>query len=130
MRFIVTLIGDESFMEDVDPKFMEQVAADMNKYNDELEKAGVFVQGDGLAPSGMARTLRYGEDGKPVVTDGPFTESKEQIAGFWIFECKDLDEAFEWAQKAPVKGGAIEVRPIVDTAEENVELFKEQAKGS
>ena len=130
MRFMVSLIGDESFMEDVDPKFMEQVVADMDKYNDELEKAGVFVQGDGLAPSGMARTLRYGEDGKAVVTDGPFAESKEQIAGFWIFECKDLDDAVEWARKAPVEGGAIEVRPIIDTVEENVELFKEQAEKS
>lgn len=128
MRFIVSLIGDESFIEESTPEQMEEIVAEMNKYNDELEKAGVFVQGDGLAPSGMARTLRYGEDGKAVVTDGPFAESKEQIAGFWIFECRDLDEAFEWAQKAPVKSGAIEVRPIVDTAEENVELFKEQAK--
>jgi hypothetical protein len=128
MRFLVSLIGDESFMEDVDPKLMEQVVADMNKYNDELEKAGVFVQGDGLAPSSMARTLRYGEEGKAVVMDGPFTESKEQIAGFWIFECKDTDEAIEWAQKAPVESGAIEVRTIVDTAEENVELYKQQAQ--
>ena len=127
-RFMVSLIGDESFMEDVDPEFMKQVVADMDKYNDELEKAGVMVTGDGLAPSSMSRTLRYGEDGKAVVTDGPFTESKEQIAGYWILEAKDLDEAFEWARKAPVKGGAIEVRPIIDTAEENIELFKEQAK--
>lgn len=130
MRFIVSLIGDESFIEESTPEQMEEIVAEMNKYNDELEKAGVFVQGDGLAPSGMARTLRYGEDGKAVVTDGPFAESKEQIAGFWIFECKDLDEAFEWAQKVPAKSGAIEVRPIIDTVEENVELFKEQAKGS
>ena len=126
-RFMVSLVGDESLMEDVDPKLMEQIVADMGKYNKELEKAGVFVQGDGLGPSGLSKTLRYGEDGKAVVTDGPFTESKEQIAGFWIFECKDLDEAVEWAQKAPIKGGAIEVRPIVETAEENVELYKQQA---
>lgn len=130
MRFVVSLIGDESFIEESTPEQMEEIVAEMNKYNDELEKAGVWVQGDGLGPSGMARTLRYGEDGKAVVTDGPFTESKEQIAGFWIFECKDLDEAFEWAQKVPAKSGAIEVRPIIDTVEENVELFKEQAKGS
>lgn len=125
-RFMVSLIGDESFIEQTTPEQMEQIVAEMDKYNDELEKAGVSVQGDGLAPSSMARTLRYGEDGKAVVTDGPFTESKEQIAGYWIFECKDLDEAFDWAQKAPVEGGAIEVRPIIDTVEENFELFKEQ----
>ena len=74
------------------------------------------------------RTLRYGKDGKAVVTDGPFAESKEQIAGYWILECKDLDEAVEWAQRSPVREGAIEVRAIVETAEENIELYKEQAQ--
>jgi hypothetical protein len=127
-RFLISMADDESLMDDVDPKFMEQIVADMNAYNEELEKAGVFVQGEGLGPSSMSRTLRYGEEGKPVVTDGPFTESKEQIAGFWIFECKDIDEAVKWAEKAPIKSGRIEVRPIVDTAEENVELYKQQAK--
>lgn len=130
-QFMIALIGDESFMENVDPKQMEEVVAEMEAYNEELEKAGVMGEGGGgLAPSSFARTLRYGEDGKAVVTDGPFAESKEQIAGFWIFECKDLDEAVKWAEKAPVKGGMIEVREIVETAEENVELFKQQAEGS
>ncbi len=127
-RFLIAMSDDESLMDDVDPKVMEQIVADMNAYNDELEKAGVFVQGEGLGPSGLSKTLRYGEEGRPVVTDGPFTESKEQIAGFWIFECKDIDEAVGWAEKAPIKSGAIEVRPIPDTVEENVELYKQQAK--
>ncbi len=127
-RFLISMSDDESLIEDVDPKLMEQIVADMNAYNSELEKAGVFLQGEGLGPSGMARTLRYGEEGKPVVTDGPFTESKEQIAGFWIFECEDIDEAVKWAEKAPIKSGAIEVRPIPDTVAENVELYKQQAR--
>ena len=126
-RFMISLIGDEDFVADASPELMEKIVADMDTYNGELEKAGVLVQGDGLGPSANARTLRYGEDGKAVVTDGPFTESKEQIAGFWIFECKDLDEAVKWARKSPVAGGAIEVRAIVDTAEENVEAYKEAA---
>lgn len=130
-QFLVSLMGDESFMEDVQPEVMEQIVADMEKYNDELEQAGVMGEGGGgLAPSSFARTLRYGEDGKAVVTDGPFAESKEQLAGFWIFECKDLDEAVRWAEKAPVKGGAIEVREIIETVDENVELFKEQGRSS
>ena len=54
----------------------------------------------------MARTLRWGEAGKPVATDGPFAESKEQLGGFWILECADLDEAVEWAGKAPIRNGA------------------------
>jgi hypothetical protein len=130
-QFLVALIGDESVMEDVDPKQMEEIVAEMEAYNEQLEKAGVMGEGGGgLAPTSFARTLRYGEDGKAVVTDGPFAESKEHVAGFWIFECNDLDEAVKWAEKAPVKGGAIEVREIIESVDENVELFKEQAKKS
>jgi hypothetical protein len=130
-QFLVALIGDESVMEDVDPKQMEEIVAEMEAYNEQLAKAGVMGEGGGgLAPTSFARTLRYGEDGKAVVTDGPFAESKEHVAGFWIFECNDLDEAVKWAEKAPVKGGAIEVREIIESVDENVELFKEQAKKS
>lgn len=130
-QFLVAMIGDESFMEDVDPDVMKQIVDEMEAYNAELEKAGVMGEGGGgLAPSSFARTLRYGEDGKAVVSDGPFAESKEHIAGFWIFECEDLDEAVKWAEKAPVKGGAIEVREIIETVDENVELFKQQAEAA
>jgi hypothetical protein len=127
-RFIVSLIGDESFIEQASPEQVEQSLAEMDEYNDELKKAGVYLQADGLGPSASARTLRYGEDGKPVITDGPFAESKEQLAGFWILECDDIDKAVEWAQRSPVRSGAIEVREIPDTAEENVERYKEQAR--
>jgi hypothetical protein len=130
MRFMISMIGDETFMEEATPELMEEVVAQMDEYNDQLKEAGVYVTADGLGPSSTARTLRYGMDGNVVVTDGPFAESKEQIAGYWIFQCKDLDEAVEWARKAPVKGASIEVRPIVDTPEENLELFKEQARSS
>ena len=128
-KYLVQLIGDEEFVADATPELMEKVVADMDKYNDELEEAGVMVDGNGLGPSANAKTLRYGEDGKAVVTDGPFTESKEQFAGYWIFETKDIDEAVEWAQKAPMGGGALEIRQIVETAEENYEAYKEAKKG-
>jgi hypothetical protein len=124
-RFMVSIIGDEDLVADATPEMMEKVVADMNAYNEELEKAGVMVTGDGVGPSANAKTLHYGEDGKAVVTDGPFTESKEQIAGFWMFKTKDMDEAVEWAQKAPMAGGTIEIREIVETAEENYEAYKE-----
>ncbi|MGH2984039.1 MAG: YciI family protein [Solirubrobacterales bacterium] len=120
MRFMVSLIGDESFVEQTTPEQLEEMLAEMDKFNDELKKAGVYVEAEGLGPSASARTLRYGKDGKAVVTDGPFAESKEQIAGYWILECKDLDEAVEWAQRSPVREGAIEIRAIPDTAEENI----------
>jgi len=128
MRFLVSLIFDESEMDDVTQEQMEQISENMNRYNDELREAGVFVGGEGLGPSGLARTLRWGEAGKPVATDGPFAESKEQLGGFWILECGDLDEAVEWAGKAPIENGALEVRPIVESAEEARELHQQQAR--
>lgn len=127
-RYMVSIIGDEAVVADATPEFMEQIVADMTKYNDELKQAGVLVDADGLGPSANARTLRYGEDGKAVVTDGPFAESKEQIAGYWIFETEDIDEAVKWAEKAPMAGGTIEIRPIVETAEENFKAYKEAKK--
>jgi hypothetical protein len=127
-RFLVSLIGDESFIEQATPEKLEEIVAEMDEFNDELVKAGVYLQGDGLGPSAEAKTLRYGEDGKPVVTDGPFTESKEQLGGFWILECKDIDEVVEWIRRSPIREGAAEIREIVETAEENIARYKEQAK--
>jgi hypothetical protein len=127
-RFMVSLIGDESFMEQASPEQIDEVVAEMDEFNDELVKAGVYLQGDGLGPSAEAKTLRYGEDGKPVVTDGPFTESKEQLGGFWILECKDVDEVVDWIRRSPIREGAAEIREIVETAEENIARYKEQAK--
>jgi hypothetical protein len=124
-QYIVQLMGDEDFVADATPEQMEKVVADMDAYNDELQKAGVMVDGNGLGPTANAKTLRYGEDGKAVVTDGPFAETKEQLAGYWIFETKDMDEAVKWAEKAPLGGGAVEIREIVETAEENYEKYKD-----
>jgi hypothetical protein len=127
MRFMVSLIFDEAQMDEVTHEQMEEIASEMNQYNDELRKAGVMLAGEGLGPSRMARTLRWGETGKPVATDGPFAESKEQLGGFWILDCGDLDEAVEWAAKAPIRNGALEVRSIVESGEEARELHQQQA---
>ena len=128
MRFMVSLIFDEAQMDEVTHEQMEEIASEMNQYNDELRKAGVMLAGEGLGPSRMARTLRWGEAGKPVATDGPFAESKEQLGGFWILECGNLDEAVEWAGRAPIRNGALEVRPIVESAEEARKLHEQQAR--
>ena len=81
--------------------------------------AGFGRPGHGRLGLGRARareTLRYGADGKPVVTDGPFAETKEQVAGYVILECEDLGEALGWVERMPVRGGSLEVREIVDSA--------------
>jgi hypothetical protein len=116
MKFILNLYGEESFLAEATPEQMKEMGEQMNAYNAELEKAGVWVDGHGLAPSAETRTLRFGADGKVVPTDGPFTETKELVAGFWIIECKDMDEAEKWASKAPIKGGVIEIRPTDEEA--------------
>ena len=113
MKFMVSMITDGTQMEGMTPEQMEEMGEKMGVFMGELHDAGALAdQGARLAPSATARTLRYGTDGKPVVTDGPFAETKEQIAGYMVLECKDLDEAVGWVEKMPVRGGAIEVRPI------------------
>ena len=129
-KFIFSMIDDESLATDITPELMKEIVDSMNAYNKQLEDAGVWVSGEGLGPSAHARTLKFGEEGKPVATDGPFTESKEQVAGFWIVQCKDMDEAVSWAEKIPIKSGSVEIRSIPDTIKENFDAYKEAGGGS
>ena len=117
MRFMLTLIGPEGGWEDIT---LEQMAGEMKnweRFGKEAVEAGAFIAGDGLQPTSEGKTVRGGRDEERVVTDGPFAETKEQIGGFYLLECKDMDEALEWAKKVPIRGGAIEVRPVMDYAE-------------
>ena len=117
MKFIVSLITDETRGGQMTREEMERMSAQMQRFMGELQEAGALVDmGARLGPSADARTLRYGEHGKAVVTDGPFAESKEQIAGYMVLECNDADEAVGWAEKLPVGGAAtaVEVRPITE----------------
>ena len=103
----------------------EKVLSDMTKFNEELVKAGVMLAGEGLHPTSRAARVRF--DGKKrTVIDGPFTESKELIAGFWIWQVKSLDEAIEWIKRAPFDGGVqIEIRPIFEAEDFGKELTPE-----
>jgi hypothetical protein len=130
MRFMVSLITDGTYMEEATPKQMEEMAGEMSRFMGELQEAAVLVHTGRLAPSTSAMTLRYGEQGKPVVTDGPFAESKEQVAGYMVLECGDLDEAVTWVERLPVRGGAVEVRAIADSADEDFEARTEAARKS
>ena len=87
----------------------------MGRYNEELVKAGVMLAGEGLRPSSQGKRVRF-EGSKRTVTDGPFAETKELIAGFWIWQVKSMDEAVEWLKRAPFDGGTeIELRPVFET---------------
>ena len=117
MRFLVSMVVDEASRQDATPEEMKEMGAKMMQFMGELRESGALLDpGAKLAPSATAKTLRYGEDGKQVVTDGPFAESKEQVAGYMVLECDDLEQAVGWVQKMPVSGGTIEVRPIAERA--------------
>ena len=92
----------------------EQLLKDMGNFNEKLVNAGVMLAGEGLHPSSKGKRVRF-SGAKRTVIDGPFAETKELVAGFWIWKVKSMDEAVEWLKKAPFDGGAeIEIRPIFE----------------
>jgi hypothetical protein len=91
----------------------EELAA-MGKYNEELVKAGVMLAGEGLAPTSSGRRVEFnGPSGRKVI-DGPFTETKELVAGFWLWQVKSMDEAVEWLKRAPFQEGTVEIRQVFE----------------
>jgi len=92
----------------------EKILNEMGKFNEEMVKAGIMLAGEGLQPSSKGVRIRY-ENGKTTVKDGPFTESKELIAGFWLLQARSTDEIVAWMKRAPFGGGfEIEIRPIFE----------------
>ena len=91
----------------------EKNLANMARYNEELVKAGVMLDGAGLKPSSDGARVRYSGD-KRTVIDGPFAESKELIAGFWVIQVKSKEEAVEWAKRVPFEDGEVELRPFFE----------------
>jgi len=103
----------------------EKILAAMGKFNEELVKAGVMLAGEGLHPTSKGARLKF-SGGKTTVTDGPFAESKELIAGFWLIQAKSMDEAIAWMKRAPFGGGTeIEIRPIFEADDFGAELTPE-----
>lgn len=96
------------------PADAEKMFADMEAFNNELIAAGAMLDGAGLKPSSAGKRIRFEGRGKTVVTDGPFTETKELIAGYWVIQCKDMDEALSWARRIPFDGGEVELRPFAE----------------
>jgi hypothetical protein len=95
----------------------EKIFAAMGKFNEEMVKAGVMLAGEGLHPTSKGARLKF-SDGKVTVTDGPFTESKELIAGYWLIQVKSKEEAIAWMKRAPFGGGVeIEIRQVHEFAD-------------
>ena len=100
----------------------------MRKYNQDMQEAGVFLAAEELHPTSKGKRLRV-SGGKPDVTDGPFAEAKEVIAGFWIIQVKSLEEAMEWAERCPLpEGGLMEIRQVFENCDFPPELQEKTAE--
>jgi hypothetical protein len=111
MRFMMIVKASKQSEAGVMPS--EKELAEMAKYNEELVKAGVMLDGSGLKPSSKGARIRYTGD-KRAVIDGPFAETKELIAGFWFIQVKSKDEAIEWAKRVPFEDGEVELRQFFE----------------
>jgi hypothetical protein len=118
MRYLLLIYGDESRAGNVPPEEMDVVLKAWWDYTDWLREKGWYVGGDALQPTASATTVRE-RDGKTLTTDGPFAETKEQLGGYYMIECQNLDEAIEAASRIPSVGeGSIEVRPVMEFPEQ------------
>ena len=112
MRFMVIVKASEASENGVLPTQAE--LAEMGAYNEELVKAGVMLAGEGLHPSSRGARVRFDADNNATVVDGPFTETKELIAGFWILQVSSREEVLEWVKRAPFREGEVEVRQVFE----------------
>ncbi len=130
MRLMVIVKADANTEAGVLPT--EQMLADMGRYNEELVKAGIMLAGEGLHPSRAGKRVRFDGKGRTVV-DGPFAETKELIAGFWLWQVQSMDEAIDWIKRAPFDDGVeLELRPLFEAedfgAEFTPELREQEAR--
>jgi hypothetical protein len=112
MRFMIIVKANEQSEAGVMPS--EQELAEMGRFNEELVKAGILLAGEGLHPSSRGVRVRFSGSDRTVI-DGPFAETKELIAGFWLIQVKSRDEAIEWIKRVPFKEGEIEIRQVFET---------------
>ena len=107
MRFMILVKADKDSEAGVLPS--TELLTEMGKYNEELVRAGVMLAGEGLHPSSKGARVRF-SGSKRTVVDGPFTEAKELVAGFWLIQAKSKEEAIEWLKRAPFRDGEVEIR--------------------
>ena len=120
MKYLLALIADESRNADRTPEEGQEAMKAWDAFTTDTKDSGAFIAGEGLQPSATATTVQIPAEaqGDLIVTDGPFAETKEQLGGFYLLDCRNLDEALEWAKKVPLTPPAsIEVRPVMDYTE-------------
>src|SRR6266542_6060042 len=125
MRVMVMVKANKDSEAGVMPR--EQLLTEMGKYNEDLVKAGIMLAGEGLHPSSKGARIRFSGNQRSVI-DGPFTEAKELIAGYWLWQVKSLEEAIEWAKRCPNPTGAeseLEIRPVFEAEDFGAEFTPE-----
>src|SRR5213594_1810420 len=125
MRYLVMVKGNKEYEAGAMPS--EQELREMGKFNDELVKAGVMLAGEGLQDSSKGARITYAGN-KRTVRDGPFTETKELVAGFWIWQVKNKAEALEWAKRIPFQEGEVEIRQVFEAEDFGAEFTPELRK--
>ena len=123
MRFMVIVKANKDSEAGIMPS--PEILEAMGKYNEELVKAGVMLAGEGLHPTSKGKRVKF-SSGQHTITDGPFTETKELIAGFWLWQVGSMDEAVEWLKRSPFDGGTeIEIRQVFEPEDFGAELTPE-----
>lgn len=123
MRVMVIVKADQDSEAGVLPS--EELLTRMGEYNQKLADAGIMLAGEGLHPSSSGVRVRFSGDSR-TVTDGPFAETKELIAGYWLWQVASMEEAIEWLERAPFDGGAeIEIRPVFEADDFGAEFTPE-----
>jgi hypothetical protein len=114
MKYLLTIYTDEASYASISPEQSSAMLEAYGAFGREAQEAGALLGGEGLQPTATATTVRV-RDGEALFTDGPFAETREQLGGYYLLECADLDEAARWAAKIPGAAvGAVEVRPVMD----------------
>jgi hypothetical protein len=119
MRFMVLVKADKKSEAGATPD--EKILTAMGKFNEELVKAGVMLAAEGLRDSSKGARVKFSK-GKKTVTDGPFAETKELVAGFWLWQVKSKEEAIEWLKRAPFEDTEVEIRQVYETEDFGPEL--------
>jgi hypothetical protein len=117
MKYLLSFVVDEGAMEAASPEEMREGMERWSAFDEEATQKGALIACEPLENSSAATTVHLREDGERIVSDGPFAESKEQLGGFCLLECENLDEALDWANKVPLRSGSIEIRPIMDLSQ-------------
>ena len=123
MRFMVIVKADKDSEAGVMPT--EKMLGDMGNYNQQLANAGVMLAGEGLHPTSKGARVKFGDAGKTTVIDGPFAETKELVAGFWLWKVNSKEEAIEWLKRAPFENTEVELRQVFEAEDFGEEFTPE-----